>query len=695
MSADCNCTRPFKLGCFLCSQPGILMPFDAPMSGTYTVVFTSHERAITIEFELEADAPFVVPIGGINESMTHRFYLLGPDGEQVVYENDDVRYDCFTFRTVPAMPGEATQLRMSGVTCENLVDPVNGLTTEQKEGCVLPTIEMDDAPLTEQQQEDLRERLCDEAGPCDPLQWALVGDGPGSPTLQSGSVPSPCGKTLPILVPRGRVTGYNSLGTPLVDAYVWPGQHEIQSIPNASIQLKDPEGNDIGVLFQVPPGTSVERLVPYGYAQLVDSEGNPIGDTYPVVPDLTTQIPAPSCGPFRVLVQDTLMKSVEDPCGGEFNVSVVDEDGADPVISVTEDKVTVRSYRSLCQQIQSETSLAIADCIKENEKVPAVLGELLPGVEPSDVISVVYDQLTTEAQDVILASKCPVSPANVLRQYTASGTWDRPDHEDFSGAWVLLVGGGGSGGAGNVAANVTGGSGGGGGATVLRWLSAADLAAEVYSVIVGAGGASPSTGNGLTGGVSGLYDGAIAVLLARGGGGGTQGSTSAGSVGGAAGGAASTCEPARGPSALSGGRGGSATRNQPNANGSAGTNGMDDTACPGGGGGCGVNSGAAFTGFAGGGVYANGVLIPGAASGIDGLDDQALNIMLGMVLPTIGIGTGGGGGAGAIGGANGGRGGKGGRGAGGGGGGGCVSPGIRGAGGAGGDGFVLIFEVYK
>ena len=60
----------------------------------------------------------------------------------------------------------------------------------------------------------------------------------------------------------------------------------------------------------------------------------------------------------------------------------------------------------------------------------------------------------------------PITPANVLLEYTGSGTWNKPTDPAFQGVWVFAAGAGGAGGAGGVATTVYGGGGAGGGAIV-------------------------------------------------------------------------------------------------------------------------------------------------------------------------------------------------------------------------------------
>lgn len=289
--------------------------------------------------------------------------------------------------------------------------------------------------------------------------------------------------------------------------------------------------------------------------------------------------------------------------------------------------------------------------------------------------------------------------ANILREYTAGATWNKP--AGLKELFVLVAGaGGGGGGAGRRAGAITGASGGGGGA--VRWLriDAASLSAsEVISI--GAGGVGGPGGTviaGTAGGSGGSTSFGSFITAAGGSGGGT--SATSGAITGGAGGTTAGIR-----FFLPGAAGGNASAN---SDGSAGTNGWaQTTAGPGGGGGgATTNTPATYGGGAGGGVFEwNGsawALVAGptgpaasAGNGSNGSNDQCLHLLQSFTeVPTIGLGTGGAGGAGNQG-TTGGNGGNGGRAAGGGGGGSIQGAGGTGGnGGNGGDGFCILIEIY-
>jgi len=302
------------------------------------------------------------------------------------------------------------------------------------------------------------------------------------------------------------------------------------------------------------------------------------------------------------------------------------------------------------------------------------------------------------------------SQTSILREYTASTTWNKPTDSSFEGVWVFAAGAGGSGGAGGLANDVFGGGGGGGGATVRLWIPEASLSSSV-NITIGAGGPGRTTGNGASGSATlfGTY------IEAIGGNGGVQGA--AANPAQAVGGNALLCTPV-GAESISGGPGGRGRRNVENsfstpyagnavihsftiANGSA-TNSPAGGAGGGGGGGYRNATATGTGGGDGGGVRESSLTAGGAggafggSNGTAGVNDVYLTPFLGLpVTASIGLGTGGGAGGGNSGATTAGSGANGGRAAGGGGGGSTQSGGTRGASGAGGDGFIIIYEVYS
>jgi hypothetical protein len=283
----------------------------------------------------------------------------------------------------------------------------------------------------------------------------------------------------------------------------------------------------------------------------------------------------------------------------------------------------------------------------------------------------------------------------ILTEFTANGTWTKP--QGLKRIMVCCIGAGGAGGSGRCDAagtNRFGGGGGGGGAVVWRQIAATDLTATVAVTtgIGGTGGTGVSTvatsGNAGTAGGNTSFG---SIVIAVGGSGGSGGTGASGQGGG--GGSPASCVPQYGPYSFFGGTG---------ANGSSGIGSSSGTALQtgtmscGGGGGGGINSGNtnATAGGQGGSVYANGILVNGPTSGAspNGVANQSNFLFFSNTLTSgKGLGTGGAGGFPSLP-ANAGNGGD--YGAGGGGGRASLTGTLSGAGGNGGGGLCLVMEIY-
>lgn len=299
----------------------------------------------------------------------------------------------------------------------------------------------------------------------------------------------------------------------------------------------------------------------------------------------------------------------------------------------------------------------------------------------------------------------------IIRVYTSSATWIK--QPGLKMIQVICVGAGGGGAAGALGASGTArqsGAGGGGGSitntlVMEKYLSYyEEIEAEIIVGAGGAGGIGRSTAGGAVPGTSGSQTvfslSSVTFFASAGLGAGTG--TSGGS-----GGNINACNPNFYPSVpgVAGG-GGSST-----GSGSAGSNGMiSGLGAPGGSGGGAISSGnVAFAGAQGSRVRTiyggfsptqSGGLPPGG-NGLDGLDNQALQLLTEVFADepslSVGIGSGGAGGAsgnttGTI---NGGKGGNAGNyGAGGGGGGAATVGAVSGSGGNGANGLCIVVEYY-
>ena len=308
------------------------------------------------------------------------------------------------------------------------------------------------------------------------------------------------------------------------------------------------------------------------------------------------------------------------------------------------------------------------------------------------------------------------SPANVLREYTASDTWNKPTNNKFVGAFVVCVGAGAGGACGDLrtgtTVQATGGWGGGGGWVVWDFIAAASLGGtEAVTVPAGGSGAAGrntiGAGTGGTNGGDASFGAHVISLGGRAGNGSPQGRDITG------------CTPRRGsnilpghPSMQLGTRFGQAgfywstdgltsyvANNSRALGGTAGGNGglRPVSATPG-----------VFANGQVGGTVWNGTILTGGGAASAGVGTNGGNGTGNIVLTLLSShgltttnGAGGAGGGGASG--NGiatdaGNGGNGAISAGGGGGGGGTSgvgDGISGDGGTGGAGIVYVYEVYK
>jgi hypothetical protein len=329
----------------------------------------------------------------------------------------------------------------------------------------------------------------------------------------------------------------------------------------------------------------------------------------------------------------------------------------------------------------------------------------------------VHDSGGNDVGSLVSGAWVVAAPANVLREYTASDTWNKPADASFVGAFVVCVGAGAGGACGDLrtgtAAAATGGSGGGGGWVVWDFIAAASLSGtEAVTVPTGgAGAAGLSVAGNAVGGTNGGDASFGAHVIALGGRGGTGNVPLARDIAG--------CTPRRGSNVLPGhpsvrvglisGGGGfywpasgipDYTTNNSRALGGA----------PGGNGGSrpvSATPGVFANGQVGGTVW-NGTTLTGAGAASAGVGTNGGNGTGNIVLTLLSShgltttnGAGGGGGGGASGNGNttaAGNGGTGAIGAGGGGGGGGTSgigDGISGDGGTGGAGIVYVYEIFK
>mgnify|MGYP007086240288 CR=1 FL=1 len=579
-------------------------------------------------------------------------YRLRPGCEEDPVPGDD---ECWT------PPTTKRRKNPSEFTCEELQDPVTGLTAEQLGPECLD---------------------CEGSAPCDPTTVnGVESDTPTITVLQGGvqvgtlnpatgvhTVPEceePCaievdfrlngGRVFGSLVPECGVNEYDIIvqypdGTPVGEWVPVPGRIEVP----APVVCDDATVNVNGALYDTPASGATLNV------PVLDSASNPVGTVNSGV---------------NVVIADAqvqLQDSAANPIGSP--VAIVAE-STDNTLTCPDGSVSLNG--TPVGSVKSNGS----------RNIPITLdGAAATGS---------WDGTTYDVDPV-------PSPANIVRQYTAGDTWTRP--ANLKELFVLVAAGGGGGGAaGQRVGGATGGSGGGGG--MVRWLRIpASSLGLTETITIGAGGSGGIGGTGsASAGTNGGTGGTTSFgshISAAGGSGGLRGETS-GTITGGAGGTIAGIR-----FFLPGAAGGQA---QAGASGSAGGNGWSQTVsgASGGGGGSSTSTPASWGGGNGGGVLKwNGsswVAVAGptgpaanGGAGGNGSDDICLHILQSLsVGASIGLGTGGAGGAGntGTGSAVGLRGGKGGRAAGGGGGG-STQGGTGGNGGNGGAGFCILVEIY-
>lgn len=256
--------NPHNLGCYYCGQPSIALIDSAPETGTYIARFCYAGTEVCIEFPGVEGEALYVPIGNLGSPYTYTFTVEAPSGDPVEHSVDGGTFNRFLFCLKTALVGEATLLDMTGVSCDNLTDETKGLTTAQKEGCILPTIEMDDAPLTDPQVADLTARLCGSAEPAN-----YVAKNTNNTTLATGSIAS--GATQDIAIPDTGIGVVNSEGTQVVAPvdYASGEDHNVTG-PDGSARLVDTAGTQISAT-PIPSGSLKTIVAPNGAVELVNS----------------------------------------------------------------------------------------------------------------------------------------------------------------------------------------------------------------------------------------------------------------------------------------------------------------------------------------------------------------------------------------------------------------------------------------
>jgi hypothetical protein len=601
-----------------------------------------------------------------------------------------------------------------------------------------------------------------DGGECDPLSYSLVNS--NNDELDGGSVPDPCGESLVVIAPDANIRTTDTL---LNVAQVPSGN--TYDLPQTSVMYANAFG--ITQLFLTDTtfdGVNIQTTDPILRADLRNSLGNVVGaakvtaadlmnDTVPIAPDGTITFDGlpvgtvPSgdtenldCGSTINSAHVTLGSSGENgiyyisgTAGGKTRY----EKDATHAFEYSGTRwVMVRPGTDHQAALGNETYPWLADWTGQAFVVDeGTISQYCGGnVEPCADLTIaingttygtvanpcgatapvdVHDSNGNDVGSLVSGAWVVAAPANVLREYTASDTWNKPASSSFVGAFVVCVGAGAGGACGDLrtgtAVQALGGSGGGGGWVVWDFIAAASLSGtEAVTVPTGGAGAAGLSvaGNGIAG-TNGGDASFGAHVIALGGRAGTGNVPLARDIAG--------CTPRRGSNVLPGhpsvryglisGGGGfywpasgipDYTTNNSRALGGA----------PGGNGGSrpvSATPGVFANGQVGGTVW-NGTALTGAGAASAGVGTNGGNGTGNIVLTLLSShgltttnGAGGGGGGGASGNGNttaAGNGGTGAIGAGGGGGGGGTSgvgDGISGDGGTGGAGIVYVYEIYK
>ena len=539
-------------------------------------------------------------------------FRIKPGCEEQVQQGDE---SCWS------PPTNRRRRNPSEFTCEELNAPITGLTDTQK-GCI---------------------EGCGSNMPCtDPLQWELR-DTQGN-LLQSGNVPDPCGKELPVTAPGATVTFD---GQPLI------------TVPSGATD-----------------NITCNSLVNAAYVQ----DGGSRTGTYKVDGTVNGKDRYRLDGTHTLEYSGTRWEGVFP--GPDVQAAIGNEDfpwQADwSGTGITVTQASIAQYcdqcdpPTLCEQIAEATAESIVDCIEAADK--------------------------TEEVAALICDPCFEIEESIV-EFISSGTYTPPADLVEIVVFAQAAGGGGGGGRSvSTGGSASGGGRGGSGAYVIRRIPAASVPNPTTVTIgaAGTGGNGGSNSNGVAGG-NAADTSFGSLVIAKGGGGGRGGSTDASTPSNPA--VASDCTPAFRPWASTGVTpGGSATTATINgADGSAGAAGI---APSGGNGGGRATTSTPFAGGNGGGNYNNSALTAGGAgatiagaAGANGADNVKLDYMIlhTSLTPTIGHGTAGGGGA-YNGAGNGGAGGTGGKGTGGAGGGGSINTATGGRGADGGAGFIVVLE---
>ena len=322
-------------------------------------------------------------------------YRIKPGCEEAPVPDDDA---CWT------PPVTRKRRNPSEFTCDELTDPVTGLTAEQLGPECLD---------------------CEGGGPCEPLGYDLHNT--LDKILISGVILDPCGQTLELTAPDAELTfdGQPLLTIPsgvtqdidcdtvLDAAYVVDGG----SVTGSYVITGTLNGRSIYTLDANHSlrysGTRWELVKPGSdYQAVVGSQTYPWQADWSATPATVTQgtiatvCGGADCNPsIELRVNDgRVFTTLDLDCGlNEYNIKVINE--ADETVGeyvALKNAIVVPTALTLCQQVTAGTSAEVATCVISSGKRAGVLAELIPTVDTADVLAQVIGPLTPP-QDAVVA----------------------------------------------------------------------------------------------------------------------------------------------------------------------------------------------------------------------------------------------------------------------------------------------------
>jgi hypothetical protein len=97
---SCCCKNIKDLGC-VTSCGTVITGATASVTGDYTLYYEFLGVLHTILLPFAVGEPINFSSDNFNESAPVQFYLVDPNGQIVIFNENNIDYDCFRIRTVP------------------------------------------------------------------------------------------------------------------------------------------------------------------------------------------------------------------------------------------------------------------------------------------------------------------------------------------------------------------------------------------------------------------------------------------------------------------------------------------------------------------------------------------------------------------------------------------------------------------